>query len=167
MKNEDIKKQWEEFIKEYKQYFISNEEKWIQTLDKVKEYINTHNKLPSSTDKNKEIKVLGIWICHQKANYPDKEIMKNEDIRKLWEEFIKEYEEYFLSNEEIWKHKLDKVKEYINTFNKLPSSTDKNKEIKVLGSWIGTQKAKYPDKQIMKNEDIRKQWEEFIKEYLK
>ena len=167
MKNDNVKKLWEEFVKEYSEYFLSNEEIWINNLTQVKEYIIEYNKRPSSFDKNNNIKFLGNWLITQKSNYPDKYSMKNEDIKKQWEEFIKEYEEYFISKEEIWIHKLDKLKEYVINHNKLPSKHDKNKEIKVLGYWIYTQKAKYPDKQIMKNEDIRKQWEEFIKEYLK
>jgi hypothetical protein len=34
-------------------------------LDKLEEYILENNKKPSSKNKNKEIKQLGMWISHQ------------------------------------------------------------------------------------------------------
>ncbi len=89
--------------------------------------------------------------------------MKNKEIRNKWEEFINEYEEFFKSNEEIWEDNLNKVIDYIKENNKLPSKHNKNKEIKSLGIWISSQKANYKNNfQIMKNEEIRNKWEEFI-----
>ena len=89
MINKEIRNKWEKFINEYEEFFKSNEEIWQDNLNKVIEYIKKNNKLPSTEDKNKEIKSLGHWLSHQKQNYKNnKEIMKNEDIRKKWEEFI-------------------------------------------------------------------------------
>ena len=59
-------------------------------------YIDDNEKTPSEYDKNKEIKQLGYWLSNQKKNYVKKEkIMKDEEIRKLWEEFVENYKEYF------------------------------------------------------------------------
>jgi hypothetical protein len=100
MKNEEIYNKWTEFINDsiYKVYFISNKDNWIDILNKVKLYIDTTNKRPSSGDKIKEIKKLGQWICDQKKNYNNKKyIMKNEEIYNKWTEFINDdnYKKYF------------------------------------------------------------------------
>ncbi len=78
---------------------MSNDEKWNDTLEKVKMYIETNDELSSAKDKNKEIKQLGKWISHQKENYSKKEcIMKEENIRNKWEDFISTYSHLFNSN---------------------------------------------------------------------
>jgi len=141
---------------------------WNNMLEQVKKYIKENNKLPSTIDKNKKIKKMGNWIGRQKKNYEKRQYnMKNEEIRNEWIQFINEYEEYFKSNDEIWNETLDEVKKYIKENNKLPSSTDKNKEIKKMGNWIGHQKTNYGKRQYnMKNEEIRNEWIQFINEYL-
>lgn len=88
--------------KKIKNYSInsrtSRKEIWKENLQKVKTYINENNKLPSTVSKNEEIKGLGLWLKNQKHIYKNKErIMKIDEIRKEWEIFIKEYEEYFKS----------------------------------------------------------------------
>jgi superfamily II DNA or RNA helicase len=167
MKEENIRNIWEDFINTYSHLFMSNDEMWNDTLEKAKLYIETNNKLPSSTDKNKDIKQLGKWISHQKENYSKKEqIMKEENIRNIWEDFINTYSYLLMSNEEIWNDTLEKVRLHIETNNKLPSSTDKNKDIKQLGNWISHQKKSYSKKEkIMKEENIRNIWENFINTY--
>ena len=148
-------------VKEFKQY------SWKEKLEMVEEYIETNNKVPSSTDKNKDIKQLGMWVSTQKKNYKNQEyIMKDENIRKEWEEFVSKYSILFMSNEEQWYDALEKIKLYIETNNKLPSSKDKNKDIKQLGKWVSHQKNNYKNQEyIMKDENIRKEWEEFVSKY--
>jgi superfamily II DNA or RNA helicase len=167
MKNPDIKMKWEEFIDTYKEYFISNEEKWNNTLDKVIKYINVNKKRPSNEDKNKEIKKLARWIGTQQNNYKkNKEIMKNLEIKNKWEEFIENYKEYFISNEQEWNNTLDEVMKYIDINKKRPNSKDNDIKIKKLVNWIYHQQQNYKkNKEIMKNQDIRTKWEEFIKNY--
>ncbi len=168
MKNEEIRNKWEEFINEYEEFFKSNEEIWEDNLNKVIEYIKKKNKLPSTHDKNKEIELMGQWLSHQKTNYKNnKHIMINKEIRNKWEKFINEYEEFFKSNEEIWQDNLNKVIEYIKKNNKLPSTEDKNKEIKSLGQWLSNQKKNYKEnKHIMINKEIRNEWEKFTFLYI-
>ncbi len=91
MKDENIRKLWFEFINNdrYKQYFLSNEETWINTLENIKKYIDENKKRPSNNDNNTEIKSCAKWIGTQQINYSKKEqIMKNNNIYKLWFEFI-------------------------------------------------------------------------------
>jgi len=167
MKILDIQKLWEEFIEKYNEYVISKEELWKDTMKKVEEYINKNKKRPSDRDKNYSIKKLGIWINTQQINYLRKQkIIKNLNIQKLWEEFIEKYNEYFISNEEQWKNKIQEVTKYINENKKRPSNTNKNNKIQKLAAWINTQQINYSKKQqIMKNLNIQKLWEEFIEKY--
>jgi len=189
MKNEEIHILWTEFIQDvkYQEYLLNNDEMWKQKLQDVKDYIDKNQKLPLQEDKDKDkdktIQSLGIWLITQKKNYDNdisksKYIMKNKEIHILWTNFLQDvkYQEYFLNNDEIWKQKLQDVKDYIDKNQKLPSREDKNKTIKSLGSWLINQKTNYDNdisksKQIMKNESIHILWTEFIqdvkyKEYL-
>ena len=167
MKNQDIRTKWEDFIEEYKEYFISNEENWNNQLSELKKYIDENNKLPSTIDNNEKIKQIGTWTSTQNTNYKKKkDIMKNQDIRKKWEDFIEEYKEYFLSNEENWNNQLSELKKYIDENNKLPSTIDNHEKIKQMSNWTSTQNQNYKKKTyIMKNQDIRTKWEDFIEEY--
>jgi len=167
MENEEIRELWKQFVKKYKKYLIFNEEKWKMRLQEVMNYIDENEKIPSTTDKDVEIKRYGQWISHQQEIYPTKKhIMVNEDIRKLWEGFVKKYQEYFISNEERWKNTLKEVVIYIDKNNKRPYQRDKDVKIKKLGIWIGTQQKNYASKKkIMKNAEILELWEEFVKKY--
>ena len=168
MKEKQIRKLWEEFVEEYNEYFISNEELWINKLKQLKKYINTNKKLPSRSSEYNEIKQLGQWLSEQKKKYKNnKEIMKEKQIRKLWEEFIEKYNEYFMSNEEKWIKNLEQIKQYIDINNTIPSRSNKSKkEIKQLCQWLDHQKNNYKNNQYnMKEKQIRKLWKEFVKKY--
>jgi superfamily II DNA or RNA helicase len=184
--NQEIKVRWEEFIEEYSEYFKSNEEIWIEKLNDVKKYIDTNLKLPSVNGNDKKIKSMGTWISTQKSSYYDnKYIMKNnQDIKIKWEEFMNEYGEYFKNINEIWYENLEKLKEYIDKNEKLPSNslggtnyndfktkfktklTEKEIQEYKLVCWFSSQKGNYKKNQhSMKNIEIKKSWEEFIEEY--
>ena len=163
MLNEDIRGLWDSFIKDYKQYFISNEELWTIKLDELKSFIDLNERRPSDI-KDTE-KVLGKWLSHQLDNFKKKQhIMLSEDIRSLWDSFINDYEQYFVSNEESWTIKLDELKAFINLNERRPN---KNKETeKVLGIWLTNQLVKRKaKKEIMSNEDVKNTWDNFIKDY--
>ena len=66
--------------------------------------------------------------------------------KKLWDEFIEKYKEYFLDDNTKWKETLQEICEYIDKNNKIPSQQDEDIEIKKLGVWICTQKANYKKK---------------------
>jgi len=168
MKDPEIYTEWFKFMNDnkYKDYFLDNNNIWLNSLENVKKYINTHNKRPSCMCKDKEIKSLGEWIIHQISNYKNKtKIMKDSIIYNEWTNFINDdiYKEYFLDNNTIWFNNLVKVKKYIDENNKRPSSVSKNKEIKTLGTWINTQQRNYKNnKEIMKDSTIYDEWTNFI-----
>ena len=166
-KDEEIRKHWEEFIEKYSDLFKTNEEIWKENLNKVNIYINKYNKLPFDKSKDKNIKQLGQWLHNQKRNYENKEfIMKDEEIRKQLESFIEKYSDLFKNNEEKWKENLKELEEHILKNNKLPTKTSKDKNIKQLSKWLDNQKTNYKNnKHIMKDEEIKKEWEDFMEKY--
>ena len=137
MKNNEIRIKWEEFIQGHEYLFISNEEIWQNNLEKLETYIQENNKLPSMRDTDPEIKKLGEWLTNQRKNYNKKSnVMKNNEIKIKWEEFIQDHEDLFLSNEEIWQNNLEKLETYIQENNKLPAGSNTDPEIKKLGGWL-------------------------------
>jgi hypothetical protein len=71
-----------------------------------------------------------------------------------------------MSNDEIWKHNLKELKDYIDENNKRPSDKDMNEYIKKLGLWLITQIKNYAkNKNIMKDNIIRIEWEDFVTKY--
>ena len=170
MKNETIRKYWKEFIDNNSNLFITTDDIWIENKNKVEKYIQEFNKLPSQANKDKNVSSLASWISAQKQNYKNKEnIMKNNNnIIKEWECFIEKHSILFRSNEEVWMDTLQNVSEYIQHFNKLPSQANKDKNVSSLASWISAQKQNYDNnEQIMINEDIRKIWADFVNNYQK
>ncbi len=167
MKDNVIYNKFKDFLEKYNEYFISNEEGWNNNLEKVIQYIDKYNKLPSLSDKNKDIHNLGVWISRQKKNYKSKDqIMKDNIIYNIFKNFLEKYQEYFLSNEEIWNNILGKVIQYIDKYNKLPSGCDKNKEIQTLGNWIQTQKKNYKTHtEIMQDDIIYIKYKDFLETY--
>jgi superfamily II DNA or RNA helicase len=170
MENNVIIKEWENFVEKYSTLFMTGEEKWLEKLREVEKYIQKYNKIPSQADKETDVIILANWICMQKIKYKErKEIMKNEEIKIIWEDFIEKYQELFMTPNEVWLNKLRKVEEYIQTNQRLPSysdKTDKDKEISSLRNWICRQKKNYMDKyHIMENEEIRIIWVDFVEKY--
>ena len=167
MKYNNIKVKWQQFIDEYKEYLLSNEEIWHNNLEKVKKYIDEYKCRPAEKSIYYNIKQLGQWICTQQHNYKNnKQNMKDNNIKVKWEQFIDKYKEYFLSNEELWNNNLQKVKLYINENNYIPAEKSKDNNIKQLGKWICTQKTNYKkNENIMKDNNIRIKWEQFIDQY--
>ena len=161
MNNQEILKKWEVFVDEYEEYMLSDNEKWLINLDKLKECIDENKKLPETKT------VLGHWCSMQKGNYKsNKHCMKNEKNHTLWEEFVDEYKEYMLSNSEKWFIKLNKLKEYIDENKKLPSQKSVHNTTRMLGQWLSQQKNNYKKNiQSMKNGEILKKWEVLVDEY--
>ncbi len=168
MKNEKIRKQWEEFSEKYKEIlYKTNIDIWYENLNLVEEFIIKYNKRPNIKNKNNEVKILCRWITAQQINYKNKDyIMKNEEIYKSWNEFIIKYNDILKTNEEIWNDKLLLLMKYINKNKKRPSSNDDDKNVAKLGAWLITQTRSYKNNSYaMKNEDTKKQWTEFLLKY--
>ena len=171
--NIDRRREWEKFIEEFKECFTSEEQFWYENLNNAREYITAHNKRPSSKSKDKETKKLGVWIYRQIHTYKNsKEGLRKENIdrRREWEKFIEEFKECFISEEQFWNECLNKVKEYITTHNKRPSSKSKDKEIKRIGKWICQQRENYKNSKDGLSEKFperRTNWEKFMEKFKK
>jgi len=167
MKNEEIKKIWEDFIEKYCYLLKDYEEIWINKFKLLENYVKIHNKFPSNLDKNEENKTLSIWRCYNNQSYKNnKNIMKNEKIKNIWEEFIDKYNYLFKDNFKNWYENLQKADEYILKNGKRPNDKMKNKEDAIIGNWITIQNKNYKKVfEIMKNETIRNEWENFIKKH--
>jgi superfamily II DNA/RNA helicase len=168
MKDNTIYNTWNDFINDdmYKEYFLDNNTTWYNTLELVKSYIDMNKKRPYSIDKYTKDKQLSKWISHQQQNYKTKDyIMKDDTIYKTWSNFINDtkYKEYFLDNKTVWFNSLELLKNYIDINKKIPSTTDKDSNVKKLGQWIQTQQKNYKTKsKIMKIQEIYNQWTNFI-----
>ena len=165
MKDEDKKKLWEEFIENYQKYLKDNQEKWNDSFEKLKSFINLHKKRPNSNSKNREEKKISCWLIANTSNYKNNQkAMKDEDKRTLWKDFIEEYNEYLMDDDEKWIDSFEKLKSFIDLHKKLPSIN--KEEEKYLYSWISTQKQNYKNnKSAMEDEDKRTLWKNFMEEY--
>jgi len=104
------------------------------------------------------------------------DIYQSDDIRILWGvkdtlDFSKKFTSVVIEcqvsfNEEQWRSNLKAVCLYMDKHKQRPSSTDKNVNLKKLGSWICNQKTNYVKNiGIMKNPVIRTEWEATLKKY--
>jgi len=168
MKDEIIRKLWEEFINDenYKKYFLSQYDTFVFNLNKVKNYININKQRPSTHSKDKDIKSLAYWISDCQKYYIKKIArMTDETIYKLWTEFINDarYKEYFLSQYDSFVFDLNKLKIYIDTNKQRPPIHNKDKNINSMSQWIGHCQDNYTKKiHNMKYDNIKNLWEEFI-----
>ena len=120
--NQDIRLIWEQFVSKYDKY-KTIEDKWIENLQCVKDYVKLNKKLPPRDDNDDAVRKLSNWVNSQKQNYKNKtQILNNEYFYKLWDEFIGMNYVLFKSNEEIWYDKLNELKTYIENHNKKEST---------------------------------------------
>jgi superfamily II DNA or RNA helicase len=158
---------WENFIEEYKQYFIDTKDQWVTILQQLMSFIDVNNTLPSSTSKDKDEKRLYIWFNDQKRNYKNGSMIL-ESRRQQWDAFCgdEKYKQYFIDTKDQWDTILQQLMSFIDVNNALPSSTSKDRDEKRLYIWINAQKRNYKSqKDGMKEESRRLIWENFIEEY--
>ena len=160
---------WTEFLEDYKKYLISKDEKWDHNFDELKEFINKNNKKPTSDSKQKNEKTLGQWLQAQMNHYKNKDSgMKNEERYDLWTNFLENYKELFISDDEIWNDNLKKLKEFININKKLPRQKSDNEDEKKIRTWYTSQQKNYKEKtEGMKNSERYDLWTKFLEEYNK
>lgn len=166
-----IRKIWNEFINRYPSIFkdktIENYNNWHLNLKRLEEYIIENNKTPVYSSKDNKIKQLNNWKSCQIQNYKNEtKIMKDHEIRIIWNNFTNKYKNLFMNNIDIWFDNINKLSNYIDIHSKLPNIRSLNKEDKNLISWFYNQKKYYKDKKyIMKHENIQKSWEYFNHKY--
>ena len=62
MADVDKKKQYSQFLDDFRDYFKDNDEVWNEKLKQCIDFIKKNDKSPSGCAKNKDEKVLGVWI---------------------------------------------------------------------------------------------------------
>jgi hypothetical protein len=155
MKYDHIRKVWEEFNETYKKYLVLSEI-WLNKLDNVKQYIETHQKLPSKDTE------LYNWIKTQQKNYQNNRL--KEEYKQHWESFIDQHHTYFQIKFHRWIHMFEKIKIFIDTNHEFPSPYDSNKENRILGKWVHLQNYNYRTNRI-RNPTIKEKWEVFKTQY--
>ena len=169
MKKEMIRDIWDEFASsdEFKKYFTYREDNWMSTLDLVKEYIRDNRVRPTDHSSKKNIKFLGGWLGTQLKNRKTSQrIMKNKEIRDIWDAFVlsDEFKPYFTSiAEDNWMSTLDRVTEYIRNHHTRPSQHSNDETVKSMGCWIRNQlESRKKSSKIMKNKKMRDIWDAFV-----
>jgi superfamily II DNA or RNA helicase/ubiquinone/menaquinone biosynthesis C-methylase UbiE len=159
MKEDKYKKIWETFYEQNKQY-LNKDDKWRQTLETLKEYIDTNNKNPTNQ--------LNDWAKHNVTNYKERtQNMGDNDIYKSWNDFIKndKYVLFYGTDDDKWNFKLKQISNFIDTNQRMPSRI--NNEMGHY-SWIANNKNYYKNNKCgMELDNIirRQKWENFINKY--
>ena len=165
MKSQERYDIWTQFLEEYKEYIVSDEEKWYNNFQKLKDFINEHKKTPSNDLKVRDEKFLASWLWCQNKNYKNKNYsMKSQESYDIWTQFLEEYNEYFISDEEKWNNNFQKLKDFINENKKTPSKGSKDNVEKFLVGWLQTHKYKYK-RNVMKPQERYNTWSQFLDEY--
>jgi ribosomal RNA-processing protein 8 len=167
MKNDERYDVWTSFLEEYNEYFISIDDVWDINFDKLKEFIDINKKTPSLS-KNNDEKFIALWLKTQKRDYKNRTYgMSNNERYDVWTNFLEEYNEYFISIDDVWDINFDKLKEFIDGSKKTPSSKSKNGGEKILGRWLVQQNKNYKNRSGgMKNNERYDEWTHFVNEYL-
>jgi superfamily II DNA or RNA helicase len=165
MKDPEKYELWKQFLEDYKEYFISNDEIWYEIFEELKIFMNENKKRPLEQSQNTNEKKLGRWLSTQNTNYKiKKNSMKDLQKYNLWTKFLDDYKEYFKTNDEIWYETLEELKCFIDVNNRKPNIKNEC-EIK-LYNWIGTQNKNYKiKKNAMYDENKYKLWTNFLEEY--
>ena len=154
-------------MKDYSQYFVSGDEKWWQTLERVKLWIDVNKKRPNDKSKNMDEKSIGRWVHRQIHHYKYYDrALKNEKNRKIWKSFVKDYSQYIISDDEKWCNTLERAKIWIDVNKKRPKGNSKNIDEKSIGQWVNKQILCYKNyDRALRDEKKRELWSKFILSY--
>ena len=156
--NLKIKQSWIDFVSnpKYAKYFTDKYHTWYNTLKSVKTYMDINNKRPNSESDNTDVKYFGNWLLRQTKNYKaSTQIMKEQEIRQVWEEFTGDpkYSPYF-TTEPKPAPKSTTVKPKIKTIEE-PKETEtqrqqrKQSEYQELTKKMSTQKSENTNKMFI------------------
>ncbi len=157
---------WIDFLTEFGHYFESCEDIWLKNLDSVKKFITVNQKVPNSCVKDKSEAKLSRWIQTQRDNFKNNSRrLSSEHYRKIWLDFLDEFDEFMKSKETIWLEKLKNLKNFLQENDRLPSEEAKETNEKKLGRWVSDQRSYY--KNYLENGkkfDYAEHWKTFIQE---
>ena len=180
MKNKLRYEKWKKFIEEYKEYLLSDDEIWDETLNELKKFIDIKKRLPSQsakkgakkeTEQDKQEreneKKLASWLSNQQTYYKDKILgMSNKTRYNIWTMFIKEHIQYFKNCDELWYDKFKELQKFIDNNHKRPNTKSIDKTEKSLGYWLVDQLIDYRNiPHTMLNETRYEDWKTFMGKY--
>ena len=122
---------------------------WQNGYVYLKNYIEKNQKLPSISYETKDGYKLGNWVYVQRTNYRNNKLSteKITMLEKLsgwiWDPL-----------EFQWQEGYNKLKEYVNLYNKMPLKEDSDANVKKLGSWMHKQRSNYK-KGILSKEKVQ------------
>jgi hypothetical protein len=146
---------------------VSDQELWFQNFEALKMFINDNKRRPSPYSKTQEEKQIGQWLSSQVTNYKKKfKGMKYESRYNIWTQFLEEYKEYFVSDEEVWFERFETCKMFMCANKRRPSPYSKINEEKQMGSWLHHQIHNYKTKTGgMKDESRYNLWTQFLEDH--
>ena len=180
MKNKLRYEKWKKFIEKYKEYLLSDDEKWDESLKELQKFIDIKKRLPSQSAKKgakketeedkqerEKEKKLASWLSNQQTYYKDKILgMSNKTRYNIWTMFITEYIQYFQKRDEIWDDNLKVLQKFIDNNHKRPNTKSKNEIEKKLGYWLVDQLIDYRNiPHTMLNETRYEDWKIFMGKY--
>lgn len=148
MKDENKYKLFSVLLDTYKELLKTKDETWLINLQLLKEFININKRKPSQSIVHE--KKLSEWMGDQHKR-------THTGIRLEWYEFIEEYKDYFKTEDETWKNKLDNLKYFMIEHNRKPYQTVQNE--KVVAQWLNKQQIAYKSNEF--NSFRKKEWEQF------
>ena len=143
-----VKELWNQLLVEYP-IILNNKkgwkEEWIEKMNKLQDFININKRMPEIKSKIIIEKQLSSWYYGQKNNYfKNKKLLNDENITKLWIEFIEKNKIYFPTNDnEIWIKNYNDVIIFIKKYLKRPNKESKEKTENKLGCWLSNQLGYY------------------------
>ena len=158
---------WGEFYDEFKHIIGNVEYRWESNLQQLKDFLVSNDRKPTEDSKDENEKFLAKWFSHQKSNYEGKKFnMKNETICKIWEEFINQFNQLFITIEDAWNTNFKKLKEFIIENGKKPSQTSVDEEEKTMANWVVTQNNRHNSKSRGMKRNARYDiWKDFKEEF--
>ena len=166
-----VKELWDKLLIDYPIILNTKKgwvEEWIEKMNKIQEYININKRMPELRSKNIIVKQLSSWYYGQKNNYnKNKKLLNNDNITKLWEEFIEKNKIYFpIDDNEIWMKNYNDVIIFITKYSKRPNKESKDKTENKLGSWLSNQLGFYKNNTFQfKNLDLTEKFKNMILKY--
>jgi superfamily II DNA or RNA helicase len=146
MNNQIYYNLWTSFLEEYKEYFKSFDEKWMEHFENLKHFIDDNKKTPNSNSKNKEENFLGRWLCGENTSYKKKELV--EERYNLWTDFLEKYKKYVKDLDEKWMEHFENLKHFMDENKKKPIKNSENEEERHMEQWLSQQKKFYKNKTL-------------------
>ncbi len=98
MSDPDKHDQWQAFTEEYPALFADFDDRWNETFENVRAFVDQHGKLPSACSKDEVENTSGKWVNRQKVSFKQcKHAMTDPNKRNQWQVFTEQFPALFAS----------------------------------------------------------------------